>query len=114
MGMGNPLLPGPVYNEKGEITFRSNRMKGQHVGVTGNPSEEWSYRLLLSFNRYWGTYEKPLDKVRKQFSSLAEVTYCPQWATGWSGSVSLGLDRGNYLGNSAGGCVTIRKTGRIF
>lgn len=114
MGMGNPLLPGPVYNEKGEITFRSNRMKGQHVGVTGNPSEEWSYRLLLSFNRYWGTYENPLDKVRKQFSSLAEVTYCPQWATGWSGSVSLGLDRGNYLGNSAGGCVTIRKTGRIF
>lgn len=114
MGMGNPLLPGPVYNEKGEITFRSNRMKGQHVGITGNPSEEWSYRLLLSFNRYWGTYENPLDKVRKQFSSLAEVTYCPQWATGWSGSVSLGLDRGNYLGNSAGGCVTIRKTGRIF
>lgn len=114
MGMGNPLLPGPVYNEKGEITFRSNRMKGQHVGVTGNPSEEWSYRLLLSFNRYWGTYENPLDKVRKQFSSLAEVTYCPQWTTGWSGSVSLGLDRGNYLGNSAGGCVTIRKTGRIF
>lgn len=114
MGMGNPLLPGPVYNEQGEITFRSNRMKGQHVGITGNPSEEWSYRLLLSFNRYWGTYENPLDKVRKQFSSLAEVTYCPQWATGWSGSVSLGLDRGNYLGNSAGGCVTIRKTGRIF
>ena len=114
MGMGNPLLPGPVYNEQGEMTFRSNRMKGQHVGVTGNPSEEWSYRLLLSFNRYWGTYSVPLDKVRKQFSSLAEMTYCPQWANGWSGSVNLGLDRGNYLGNSAGGCVTIRKTGRIF
>ena len=114
MGMGNPLLPGPVYNEQGEMTFRSNRMKGQHVGVTGNPSEEWSYRLLLSFNRYWGTYSVPLDKVRKQFSSLAEMTYCPQWANGWSGSVNLGLDRGNYLGNSAGGCVTIRKSGRIF
>ena len=114
MGMGNPLLPGPVYNEQGEMTFRSNRMKWQHVGVTGNPSEEGSYRLLLSFNRYWGTYSVPLDKVRKQFSSLAEMTYCPQWANGWSGSVNLGLDRGNYLGNSAGGCVTIRKSGRIF
>lgn len=114
MGMGHPLLPGPVYNTDGTLLFESNRVRAQHVGISGDPSEEWSYRLLLSYTRHWGTYNAPLDKVRKQFSSLAEVTYCPQWATGWSGSVSLGLDRGNYLGNSAGGCVTIRKTGRIF
>lgn len=114
MGMGNPLLPGPLYNEKGEITFRSNRMKGQHIGITGNPSEAWSYRMLLSYSRYWGTYEKPLDKVRRQVNALAELTYRPQWAKGWSASAALGIDRGNYLDDSVGGSLTLRKTGRIF
>ena len=61
-----------------------------------------------------GYIQRTAGQSKETFSSLAEVTYSPQWVTGWSGSVSLGLDRGNYLGNSAGGCVTIRKTGRIF
>ena len=52
-----------------------------------------------------GTYSTPLDKQRKQFSSLYEVTYSPQWAKGWSTSVSMGLDRGNYLGNSTEECL---------
>ena len=38
----------------------------------------------------------------------------PKWAKGWSASAALGLDRGNYLGNSTGGMLTIRKTGVIF
>ena len=50
-----------------------------------------------------GTYENPLDKQRKQFSSLWEVTYAPERFKGWSASVALGMDRGNYLGNSTGG-----------
>ena len=63
------------------------------------------------YARHWGTYAHPLDKMRKQFSSMAEVTYLPQWAKGWSLSAALGLDRGNYLGNSTGGMITLRKTG---
>ena len=114
MGMGNPLLPGPLYNESHSISFRSNRVRAQHVGLSGNPSDEWSYRMLISFARHWGTYNNPLDKQRKQFSSLYEATYSPNWASGWSASVALGLDRGNYLGNSAGGMLTIKKTGIIF
>lgn len=114
MGMGNPLLPGPAYNESHEITFRSNRVRAQHLGFSGNPSPEWSYRVLLSFARHWGTYNNPLDELRKQFSSLYEATYTPSWAKGWSASLALGLDRGNYLGNSTGGMLTLKKTGIIF
>ncbi len=113
-GMGNPFLPGPIYNKDGKITFKSNRVRAQHIGVEGNPSDEWNWRVLISFARHWGTYATPLDKQRKQFSSLYEVTYSPKWATGWSASVGMGLDRGNYLGNSTGGILTIKKTGRIF
>ena len=113
-GMGNPLLPGPIYNKDGTITFKSNRVRSHHLGFEGTPSPEWNYRVLISFARHWGTYETPLDKQRKQFSSLYEITYLPAWANGWSATLGMGFDRGNYLGNSTGGILTIRKTGRIF
>lgn len=114
MGMGNPLVPAPIYNEDHSISFRSSRIRANHLGISGNPSSEWSYRLLVSFARYWGTYYNPLDKQRKQFYSLYEAAYSPRWAKGWSASLALGLDRGNYLGNSTGGMLTLRKTGIIF
>jgi hypothetical protein len=114
-GMGSPLLPGPAYNKDHSITFRSNRMKAHHFGFHGEPTEEWSWRLLASFARHWGTYSAPLDKPRKQFGSLWEVTYRPKRLAGWSFSAALGLDRGNYLpGNTAGGTFCIRKTGELL
>lgn len=114
MGMGNPLLPGPAYNADHRITFRSNRVTAHHLGFNGQPSPEWGYRVLVSFAKHWGTYKAPLDKQCKQFSSLYEVTYTPAWAKGWKASLALGLDRGNYLGNSTGGMLTLQKTGILF
>ena len=111
MGLGNPLLPGPLYNTDGQLTFKSNRVHSNHLGISGNPTKEWNWRLLASFVRHWGTYNVPLDKQRKQFSGLAEVTYLPRWAKGWSVSTSFGFDRGNYLGNQTGGMITLRKIG---
>lgn len=111
MGIGNPLLPGPAYNNDGSITFKSNRVKAQHIGICGDPSEEWSWRLLASYAKHWGTYVAPLDKVRKQFNSLAEVTYKPNWAQGWAVSAAAAMDRGNYTGNSTGVMITLSKTG---
>ena len=114
MGMGNALLPGPIYNENHSISFKSNRVKSQHFGIEGNPFPEWSYRILLSFSKHWGTYYYPLDKQRNQFNSLLEWTYTPLKFKGWSGSVAMGLDRGNYLGNSTGIMLSIKKTGSFF
>ena len=114
MGMGNPLLPGPLYNADHSIRFRSNRVRSNHLGIGGSPTDEWSYRVLVSFSRYWGTYDNPLDKQRKQFNSLYEVSYSPRRLKGWSASLALGLDRGNYLGNSTGGMLVIRKSGVVF
>lgn len=94
--------------------FRSNRVKSQHIGLEGNPFTEWSYRILLSYARHWGTYYFPLDKQQKQFNSLYEVTYTPRKLKGWSASVALGLDRGNYLGNNTGGMISIQKIGKIL
>ena len=111
LGMGNPLLPGPLYNNDGSIRFRSNRVRSNHLGISGSPTEEWSWRMLASFARHWGTYAEPLDKQRKQFSGLVEVSYQPKQWKGWSTSISCGFDKGNYLDNAVGGMLTIRKTG---
>ena len=89
-------------------------MRSQHFGIEGDPTQEFNYRILLSFSRHWGTYYNPLDKQRKQFYSLYEVTYSPSKLKGWSTTVALGLDRGNYLGNNTGGMLTVRKCGTIF
>lgn len=109
--LGHPFLMGPQYNHNGRNAVEGSRVRAQHVGLEGDPSEEWNWRLLLSYTRNWGTYQQPFDKVEKQFSGMAEVTYRPSLAPGWSVSVALGLDRGDYPGNSTGALVTIRKTG---
>lgn len=111
LGLGNPLLPGPIYNRDGSLYFRSNRARAHHWALCGNPSGEWSYRLLMSYALHWGTYENPLDKVCKQFHSLCEATYSPKAYPGWHVSAALALDRGNFPGNSAGGMITIKKEG---
>ena len=38
----------------------------------------------------------------------------PAWAKGWSVTLAGAMDRGNYLGNSTGGSLTLRKTGSLL
>ena len=111
LGMGNPLLPGPAYNKDGDLKFRSNRVRANHWAFAGTPTEEWGYRVLMSYALHWGTYENPLDKICKQFSLLYEVTYSPKAWKGWHFSLSAAVDDGDYLGNSGGGMLNIKKEG---
>lgn len=111
--LGHPFLYGPQYSPDNANEIRSSRVKLQHIGISGEPTAEWKWRLLFTYSRQWGTYYTPLDKVRCQAAGLAEATYSPKKAKGWSLTGSFGLDRGNYLGNSVGGMITIRKTGII-
>ena len=112
--MGNPLLVGPAYNRDGDLYFKSNRVRANHLGLCGQPTDEWQWRVLMSMARYWGTYGRPLDRQRKQFSSLFEATYEPAWAPGWKATAALGFDRGNYLGNNTGFMLSISKQGILL
>lgn len=111
LGMGHPLLPGPAYNADHSIRFRSNRARAHHVGISGSPFRDWSYRVKISFARHWGTYNQPLKEVTRQTSGLAEVTWKPSAWSGWSFSAALAGDRGGLIGNSVGGMVTVKKEG---
>lgn len=112
--MGLSLIPGPQYNADHTNFIQSSRIRANHFGFKGNPSDEWSWRMLFSSVRHFGTYQFPLDKERKQFSSLFEVAFTPRDWKGFSAKLAMGLDRGNYLGNSTGVMLTLSKRGVIF
>lgn len=108
MGMGAPLLPGPAYNKDGSITFRSNRMRGHHFGLQGTPLPGLDWRILASFTRHRGTYDRPFESVKHQFHGMAEVKYTPQRFSKFTFKAAFGIDNGSYLDNSVGGTVGIQ------
>lgn len=111
MGLGNPLLISPIYNSNGSISFRHNRVKGHHFGVSGSPTDELHYRILMSMTRSWGTYATPLPNVERNFNAMVEMTYSPRRLAGWDFRLGLGADGGKMLGKTLGAMLTIRKTG---
>lgn len=111
MGIGNPLVVSPIYNANHRLYFLCNRVWAHHLGIKGNPSDEIGYRLLASYSKGWGTYEKPLPEVKSNFNLLAEVNWKPKKLKGWEGALGFGMDAGSMLGNSYGVSLKISKTG---
>lgn len=111
--IGTPLITSPLYNKAlgydRNLEFYNNRVRALHFGLAGDPTPEWHWRAMASLSRNWGRYSLPLaDPGMHQNYFLAEATYSPRWATGWSGKLGLGLDSGDILGNSFGAQLTVR------
>ncbi len=110
MSLGHPLITSPIYNGKGEITFRNNRIKAWHIGLSGHPTDWLTWRAMLTFTENWGTYMQPFDDVLRQNSFFAEIGYSPKRFKGWDAKVGFAVDNGDVLGNSFGGQFTLRKS----
>jgi len=114
MSIGNPLFMSPIYNKDHSLNFRSNRMTARHLGISGNPTNELSYRILFSYTRNWGVYGTPYkgdsgnDIVKTDTSTLFELTFSPHKLSGWSFVASAATDRGDMLGNNTGVMLTVR------
>lgn len=122
MGIGNPLLTSPLYKDafiqegklpSHDIYFYNNRVKAWHIAMTGDPTPQLHWRLLLTFTENWGTYLEPLSRKTLQQYCLAEATWKPSWAKGWTGTLALGYDHGKLIGNSFGTQMTFRKTFKL-
>lgn len=111
MGIGNPLIMSPIYNKDGSIVFKSNRLKAHHFGISGQPTQDINYRVLVSYSRNWGTYSEPFQDVVKNTSTLFEVGYASHRIKGWNFTASFAFDRGKLMGDNTGGMITVRKTG---
>ncbi|MDE7160781.1 MAG: capsule assembly Wzi family protein [Muribaculaceae bacterium] len=111
MNIGTPLVLSPIFNPEHSLTFRSSRVIAHHVGISGDPTPELNWRMLLSFSRHWGTYLNILPEVGHSFSGLIEATWRPARFKGWEGSVAFAMDRGGFIGNSTGAMIRISKSG---
>lgn len=111
MGIGNPLLISPIYNADHTLYFQSNRLWSHHIGIKGNPTRAIGYKLLATYSRHWGTYDKPLENAMSEFNMLAEICWKPEKAKGWAAHFGVGMDAGKLLGNSYGVSLKLTKTG---
>lgn len=109
---GNPLLISPEYNDDGRIKIRHSRIRGYHLGLSGQPHSDLSWRLLLTHDISWGRYNWPDD--RQGTFLHAEACYTPHQLHGWSFGAAVGANFGDLIGKSAGAMITVSKSGRIF
>ncbi len=97
--MGTPLLISPIYNSSSEgIRFMHNRVVAHHVGIGGEPHEQVSYRVLYTYERSLGSYEKPLTDPQTGRFLLVEATYRPVKSVALT--LAYGQNKGDLLGTS--------------
>ena len=113
MMMGTPLTTSPIYNKDNILYCYNNRVEAYHIGVEGEPTDEWGYRVLFTHSNNWGTYDIPFTKIEKNNAGLVEISYKPKKLKGWSVKASYAYDNGSLLGNTRSGMLTISKCGVI-
>ena len=111
--LGNPLYRSPIYNDNGILVVYDNRFVAYHLGVDGQPSSRFGYRLLGTYQKGWGTYAEPFTKPHHNVSFLAEGQY--RFDKGWQVKAGYAMDFGSsqMLGHNAGFQLTIGKRGLL-
>ncbi|MCD8292084.1 MAG: capsule assembly Wzi family protein [Prevotella sp.] len=113
--IGNPLFRSPIYNTDGTISIEDNRFMALHIGIDGNPTDNFSYRVLGTYQEGLGTYDVPYDKKHHNVSFLVEGKYAfdEGLLKGWSAKLGYAMDFGKILGNNYGFQITIVKIGHF-
>lgn len=111
--MGTPLIISPMYNTNNTIATLDNRITAHHVGLTGKPHSCFSYRVLFTHEKSWGTYKLPHTNPHKGDFLLVETTYSPQRIKGLGITASYGMNHGDLLNKSHGGMLTVSYSGWI-
>ena len=114
MGMGNPLVISPLYNNDGSLAFKSNRVKAHNIGINGNFGNRYpfAYRIQYTYSVNWGTYLNALKEKAYSNSLLGELVFAPR-DSHWGGSIAIGYDNSNFIGNNFGTMISIVRTGAI-
>ena len=115
MAIGTPLAISPVYNTNGSTQFRSSRFIAHNVGLNGyfKGAFPLSYRVNYTYSENWGTYAHPFNDMRYTTSLLANVTYAPVGSR-FAGSIAVGYDKSNFIGENIGIMLTLTHSGTLF
>ena len=112
MSIGSPFVKSPLYNLDGYMRYRDNVLRGFHAAVEGWFNSEWSYRLMGSYRKAWGTPLIPRAGSVDDFSMALEANY--HTYNGWAFMAKFAMDRGTLYGNNWGGMLGITYQGAIY
>ena len=113
MSIGSAFVKSPIYNTDGYMRYTDNRIRGFHLGITGHLAENFTYRLLASYRKSWGTPYIPLLEKTHSTSMMIEGTYEFKSVKGLSIKAQVAFDKGSLLGDNFGGLVTINYDGLL-
>lgn len=98
MSQGTPFIPQTIYDRSGENRIHDNRVRGFHVGVTGNIYAPLEYRLLVNYRKAWGTYSYPRTEVIDGTSFMLEGLYHFKQVKGLTLKGQIAFDKGQLAG----------------
>lgn len=113
-GLGTPMSPSIMYNTDGYMRYLNTRVRGGHFALQGYMSNDWQYRIMASYREAWGTPFIPAREDKYQGSLMIECTYTPVKLKGWSFCGTIAVDAGNLIGDNAGICISVSKSGTLF
>ena len=114
MSIGSPFVKSPLYNLDGYMRYRDNVMRGFHAAVSGWLHEDWSYRLMGSYRKAWGTPLLPRTGSVDDFSMALNIQYHPgKELMGWMINATVAMDHGKLYGNNWGGMLGITYSGNF-
>ena len=115
--MGNPLIPSPLYSSYlgvgTDLHNNFNRVNAHHVGLKGNPADWLSWRVLYTYEKNLGSYDRPVMDPLKGHFLLLEATYKPTWLKGLNIAAAYGHNHGSLLGEANGAMLTVSWNGWI-
>jgi hypothetical protein len=109
MSIGSPFVKSPLYNLDGYMRYRENVMRGFHAALKGWFNNNWSYRLMGSYRKTWGTPFMPRASSADDFSMMVEANYHTR--KGWIFQAQAAMDHGTLYGNNWGAMLGITYNG---
>ena len=113
--IGNPLLTSPIYNDRfgasNDLMVYHSRINAHHIGLSGQPTEEWGWRLFYTHEKSLGSYNSPTPDPQNANYLMAEIIYEPTKIKGLGITASYGHNDGAILGNSNGGMMSVSYNG---
>jgi len=112
--IGTPFITSPVYNQKGEVFIKNNRVSVHHVGFEGDYND-YFYRAMGSFINNYGSYSDFPNEIRKSSTNLFfEINKHFEKLFHVDAGISLGVDVGEAYGNNIGIQFKISKRGDLL
>ena len=109
MSIGSPFVKSPLYNQDGYMRYRDNVLRGFHAAITGWLNNDWSYRLMGSYRKAWGTPIIPRAGSVDDFSMMLATDY--KFYRNWCLTAQVAMDHGTLYGNNFGACLGISYSG---